>query len=58
MRDDFIDDTLSFTLQQAYDYFYSAKKAENMRNTTLITYKEHYKFFVEWLKITVFKIGN
>lgn len=58
IRDNFNDDTVSLTLQQAYDYFYLAKKAENMRNTTLITYKEHYKFFVEWLKITDFEIEN
>ncbi|MEK4630211.1 hypothetical protein MKZ17_18600 [Solibacillus sp. FSL R7-0682] len=33
MRDDLNDDMESLTLLQAYDYFYSAKKAENIRES-------------------------
>ncbi|QPQ32790.1 tyrosine-type recombinase/integrase [Lysinibacillus sp. JNUCC 51] len=58
IRDDFNDDTVSLTLQQAYDYFYSAKKAENMREKTLVTYVEHFRFFTNWLEITDYKLKN
>jgi len=34
---------VSFTFQEAFEYFYSAK-----RKTTLGTYNEHYRFFTEF----------
>lgn len=43
---------VSFTFQQAFEYFYSAKRSEEKRKTTLGTYNEHYKFFTKWLKTT------
>lgn len=43
---------VSFSFQQAFDYFYSAKKSEDMRKSTLITYNEHFNFFMNWLKIS------
>ncbi|MGG2084174.1 tyrosine-type recombinase/integrase [Lysinibacillus pakistanensis] len=58
MRDDFNDDTVFLTLQQAYDYFYSAKKAENIREKTLVTYVEHFRFFTNWLEITDYKLKS
>ncbi|CAG9611819.1 Tyrosine recombinase XerC [Bacillus rhizoplanae] len=39
-----------FDFQQAYDYFLSAKKSEGLRETTLISYDEHFRFFTNWLK--------
>jgi len=55
---DLYDDVIvSFTFQQAFDYFYSAKKSEDMRKTTLITYNEHFNFFMNWVKNTNKDIG-
>lgn len=55
---DLSDDVIvSFTFQQAFDYFYSAKKLEDMRKTTLITYKEHFNFFMNWVRNTNKDIG-
>lgn len=39
-----------FDFQQAYDYFLSAKKSEGLREKTLISYDEHFRFFTNWLK--------
>lgn len=58
MRDDFNDDSVFLTLQQAYDYFYSAKKAENIREKTLVTYVEHFRFFTNWLEITDYNLKS
>ncbi|MGG3210973.1 tyrosine-type recombinase/integrase [Geobacillus stearothermophilus] len=38
-----------FDFQQAYDYFISAKKSEGLREKTLISYDEHFRFFTNWL---------
>ncbi len=53
-----IDDdvVVSFSFQQAFDYFYSGKRSEEMRETTLISYKEHYKFYVNGLENTEHEI--
>lgn len=40
---------VAFKFQQAYNYFYSGKQAQNMRKPTLVSYKEHYNFFINWL---------
>ncbi|WP_391117414.1 tyrosine-type recombinase/integrase [Psychrobacillus sp. L3] len=47
---------VGFTFKQAFDYFYSAKKSEEMRKTTLITYTEHFNFFMSWLKNSSYDI--
>lgn len=39
----------NFALAQAYEYFVSAKKSEGLREKTLVSYDEHYRFFVNWL---------
>ncbi|WP_026023556.1 hypothetical protein [Lysinibacillus boronitolerans] len=49
---------LAFTFKQAFDYFYSAKKGEEVRRTTLITYEEHYRFFVRWLEHSDYEINK
>lgn len=41
---------LSLSFEQAYEYFYSSKKAEGLREPTLISYKEHFGFFMNWKK--------
>lgn len=40
----------NLSFQQAYEYFQSAKKSEGLRDKTLISYDEHYRFFMSWLK--------
>lgn len=42
--------SVNFTFEQGYQYFYSAKKAEGLRNPTFVSYKEHYNFFIKWLQ--------
>lgn len=49
---------LAFTFKQAFDYFYSAKKGEEVRKTTLTTYDEHYRFFVRWLEHSDYEINK
>lgn len=46
----------TFTFKQAFDYFYSAKKGEEVRKTTLTTYDEHYRFFIQWLEHSGYEI--
>lgn len=48
---------VSFSFQQAFDYFYSAKKSEEMRKPTLTSYNEHFNFFMNWLQNTSHKIS-
>ncbi|EOV9525130.1 tyrosine-type recombinase/integrase [Bacillus cytotoxicus] len=38
-----------FDFQQAYDYFLSAKKSEGLREKTLISHGEHFRFFLKWV---------
>ncbi|GAB6464614.1 hypothetical protein ACTFOZ_00565 [Bacillus cereus group sp. MYBK71-2] len=33
-----------FDFQQAYDYFLSAKKSEGLREKTIISHEEHFRF--------------
>ena len=44
--------TVFFTFEQAYEYFLSSKKSEGLRKPTLTSYKEHYNFFINWLRET------
>lgn len=39
----------SFTLDLAFDLFYSAKRAEKVRDRTLADYKSYWRYFREWL---------
>jgi integrase/recombinase XerD len=39
----------SLDFQHAYNFFYSSKKAEGLREKTLISYGEHYRFFMRWV---------
>lgn len=41
--------TVIFTFEQAYEYFLSSKKAEELRKPTLTGYHEHFNFFIKWL---------
>ncbi|OIK13261.1 hypothetical protein BIV60_14315 [Bacillus sp. MUM 116] len=41
--------SVTFTFEQAYEFFLSSKKAEGLRKPTLIGYKEHFNFFKNWL---------
>lgn len=45
-----------FTFIQAFDYFYSAKKGEEVRERTLTTYNEHFQFFTQWLGHSKYEI--
>lgn len=38
-----------FDFQQAYDYFLSAKKSEGLREKTIISHEEHFRFFLKWV---------
>lgn len=38
------------TLDQALDFVISAKKAEGLRERTLVDYAKHYGYFVDWLR--------
>jgi integrase/recombinase XerD len=40
--------SFSLDFQQAYEFFLSAKKAEGLRDKTLISYGEHFRFFQRW----------
>ena len=42
-------DTMSTTLDIAFDLFYSAKRAEGVRNRTLADYKCYWRYFRTWL---------
>jgi integrase/recombinase XerD len=42
-------DNKSLDFQNAYNFFYSSKKAEGLREKTLISYGEHYRFFMRWV---------
>ncbi|ALS26960.1 hypothetical protein IJ21_15560 [Paenibacillus sp. 32O-W] len=39
----------SYSLDEAFDLFYSAKKAEGMRERTLKDYVTHWRYFRAWL---------
>lgn len=43
------EELFDFDFQQAYDYFLSSKKSEGLRDKTLISYGEHFRFFVGWI---------
>lgn len=40
----------STSLDLAFDLFYSAKRAENIRERTLADYRSYWRYFNEWLK--------
>ncbi|MCL6458139.1 MAG: tyrosine-type recombinase/integrase [Gorillibacterium sp.] len=40
---------LDYTIDDAFTVFYSAKKAEGMRDRTLADYVRHWKYFCDWL---------
>jgi len=42
-------ETRSITLDLAFDVFYSAKRAEGVRDRTLADYKSYWRYFREWL---------
>ncbi|GAA0134750.1 hypothetical protein YSY43_15900 [Paenibacillus sp. YSY-4.3] len=42
----------SITLDLAFDVFYSAKRAEKVRDRTLADYKSYWRYFREWLTDT------
>ncbi|MEK3853421.1 tyrosine-type recombinase/integrase [Cytobacillus sp. FSL H8-0458] len=39
----------SLTFDQAFEFFVSAKRSEGLREKTLISYDEHFRFFKNWL---------
>ncbi|WP_459501476.1 hypothetical protein [Bacillus sp. C1] len=41
--------TYEFDFQQAYDYFLSAKKSEGLREKTITSHEEHFRFFLKWV---------
>jgi hypothetical protein len=44
------DKSFNFTFQQAFEYFISAKKSEGLRDSTIGSNDEHYRFFITWLE--------
>ncbi|MEY2196876.1 tyrosine-type recombinase/integrase [Neobacillus sp. BF23-41] len=40
---------VDFPFKQAFDYFLSSKKSEGLRKPTIVSYHEHYNFFIKWL---------
>ncbi|KMY50560.1 tyrosine-type recombinase/integrase [Peribacillus loiseleuriae] len=43
-------DEIKVSFEDAFEYFLTAKKSEGLREKTIISHKEHYDFFVNWLK--------
>jgi integrase/recombinase XerD len=40
----------NYTFEQAFHYFISAKKSEDLRQKTLKSYEEHFNFFHKWME--------
>lgn len=42
-------EVVQYTFEQAFKLFLKGKKATNVRKATVISYDEHYRFFINWL---------